>query len=222
MKPKSVDFFREEFTEFGWTRLLYDLGIIEGDITFRDEMNAKAKEKHIGVIHILADEKFEAIPDDVLYECSLSFAYDAENPVDAAKQFIANIQANPNWTISVKNTETGKKFSVDTETNEVESSLEFDDKVEDKEYGDWAYLCRDHAEEVNNSRLSQEHEPPANTICSVKGCNKEAIFYYLLPKPEIEILRKALEAVYSDIELQNVEGGSDELNFQVQKALGYL
>jgi len=33
------------------------------------------------------------------------------------------------------------------------------------------------------------------------------------------VLYKALLAVYQDIELQNVEGGSDELNIQVQEAL---
>ena len=32
-------------------------------------------------------------------------------------------------------------------------------------------------------------------------------------------LYDALLAVYQDIELQNVEGGSDELNIQVQQAL---
>ena len=32
-------------------------------------------------------------------------------------------------------------------------------------------------------------------------------------------LLEALQAVYSDIELQNVKGGSDELNFIVQQAL---
>lgn len=32
-------------------------------------------------------------------------------------------------------------------------------------------------------------------------------------------LLEALEAVYQDIELQNVNGGSDELNFMVQKAI---
>ena len=36
---------------------------------------------------------------------------------------------------------------------------------------------------------------------------------------KIDALVEALEAVYSDIELQNVKGGSDELNMLVQTAL---
>ena len=32
-------------------------------------------------------------------------------------------------------------------------------------------------------------------------------------------LLEALQAVYADLELQNVKGGSDELNIMVQKAL---
>ena len=38
-------------------------------------------------------------------------------------------------------------------------------------------------------------------------------------KEKLEALHKALLAVYSDIELQNVEGGSDELNNMVIQAL---
>ncbi len=55
-----------------------------------------------------------------LFECQVSFTYDTDNPAEAAKQFIANIQANPNWYVSVKDIDTGEKFTVDTETGEVE------------------------------------------------------------------------------------------------------
>mgnify|MGYP007071610348 CR=1 FL=1 len=56
-----------------------------------------------------------------LFECSISFTFNANNPVEAAREFIANIQNNPDWFVDVKNTKTGKKFVVDTETGETES-----------------------------------------------------------------------------------------------------
>ena len=54
------------------------------------------------------------------FECSVSFTYDAESPVDAAQQFIDNIRSNPNWFVSVKETKSGEKFTVDTESGEAE------------------------------------------------------------------------------------------------------
>lgn len=56
-----------------------------------------------------------------LYECQISFIYEAVNPVDAARQFIANIQSNPNWFVSVhKTNDVNKKYIVDTDTGEIE------------------------------------------------------------------------------------------------------
>lgn len=55
-----------------------------------------------------------------LYECSVSFTYDAENPQEAANEFLANLQNNPNWFIHVRDTETQTNFSVDTETGDVQ------------------------------------------------------------------------------------------------------
>ena len=59
------------------------------------------------------------------YECTLSMSYDATDPVDAANQFIANIQTNPNWYVQVRERRLdgslmGKIVTVDTETGETE------------------------------------------------------------------------------------------------------
>ena len=54
-----------------------------------------------------------------LYECQLAFTYEATDPVDAARQFIANIQINPNWVVTVTDAdEPNHKFTVETETGE--------------------------------------------------------------------------------------------------------
>ncbi len=50
-----------------------------------------------------------------LYECTISFTYEAEEPVDAANQFIANVHVTPDWYVLVKDTETGEQCTVDTE-----------------------------------------------------------------------------------------------------------
>ena len=68
------------------------------------------------------------------YECQLAFTYEATDPVDAARQLIANIQNNPNWFVSVNSVDNpNHKFSVDTETGECEqvtrSDFDFDHKV---------------------------------------------------------------------------------------------
>ena len=52
-------------------------------------------------------------------------SYDATDPVDAANQFIANIQTNPNWYVQVRERRLdgslmGKIVTVDTETGETE------------------------------------------------------------------------------------------------------
>ena len=54
------------------------------------------------------------------YECTVSFTYEADSPEDAAQQLIANIQTNPNWFVQVRQSETTKEFTVDTETGECE------------------------------------------------------------------------------------------------------
>jgi len=55
------------------------------------------------------------------YECEVSFTYDTTTPMDAANEFIANVQLNPHWFVQVTDTETGKRFRVDTETQVVEA-----------------------------------------------------------------------------------------------------
>ncbi len=55
-----------------------------------------------------------------MYECTVSFTYEADSPEDAAQQLIANIQTNPNWFVQVRQSETTKEFTVDTETGECE------------------------------------------------------------------------------------------------------
>jgi hypothetical protein len=62
-----------------------------------------------------------------IYECVISFTYEAENPVDAANQFIANIQNNPNWNVLVKDCDNfNRTFTVDTETGECSSNARED------------------------------------------------------------------------------------------------
>ena len=51
----------------------------------------------------------------------MSFTYDTDSPEEAAKQFIANIQNNPNWFVGVREVAPeGKSFTVDTETGNCE------------------------------------------------------------------------------------------------------
>ena len=55
------------------------------------------------------------------YECTVSFTYDTNSPEEAAREFIANIQNNPNWFVGVREVAPeGKSFTVDTESGEVE------------------------------------------------------------------------------------------------------
>jgi hypothetical protein len=57
------------------------------------------------------------------YECTVSFTYDTDSPEEAAKQFIANIQNNPNWFVGVREVAPeGKSFTVDTETGDCEEN----------------------------------------------------------------------------------------------------
>ena len=51
------------------------------------------------------------------------------------------------------------------------------------------------------------------------GEEAEANAYLIEAAPE---LYRTLKAVYADIELQNVKGGSDELNFLVQQVLAQV
>jgi hypothetical protein len=48
------------------------------------------------------------------YECTVSFTYNAADPVDAVAQFMSNL-ANAGWFVSVRDTDTGEKFVVDTD-----------------------------------------------------------------------------------------------------------
>jgi hypothetical protein len=70
-----------------------------------------------------------------LYECKVSFTFDANNPLEAAQQFLVNIQTNPNWFVDVKDVDNGAEFTVDTEDGSVETKIhldenQFDAKVE--------------------------------------------------------------------------------------------
>lgn len=47
-------------------------------------------------------------------------SFNADDPVDAANQLIANVQTNPNWYVKVLDVETREAVTVDTETGEVE------------------------------------------------------------------------------------------------------
>jgi hypothetical protein len=89
-----------------------------------------------------------------LYECQVAFTYEATDPVDAARQLIANIQMNPNWFVTVTDTDNPEhKFSVDTETGECESSensneqLDFDFTI----YEIWGYVF--HANRIFDTDL---------------------------------------------------------------------
>jgi hypothetical protein len=55
-----------------------------------------------------------------IYECTVSFTFETDSPTEAANEFIANIQNNPNWYVNVRNVETNDRFTVDTETGECE------------------------------------------------------------------------------------------------------
>ena len=50
----------------------------------------------------------------------VSFTVETDSPTEAANEFIANIQNNPNWFVNVRNVNTNEKFTVDTETGECE------------------------------------------------------------------------------------------------------
>jgi hypothetical protein len=57
------------------------------------------------------------------YECTVSFTYDTDSPEEAAREFIANIQNNPNWFVGVREVAPeGKSFTVDTETGDCEEN----------------------------------------------------------------------------------------------------
>lgn len=67
-------------------------------------------------------------------------------------------------------------------------------------------------------------EPPVTVIKNDCGCivtqdRHGSILTYCPLHGSAPELYEALLAVYKDIELQNVEGGSDELNTMVSKAL---
>lgn len=54
------------------------------------------------------------------FECTISMSYLADDPIDAAKQFIANIQTNPNWYVQVKDINSNFSVMVDTENDFIE------------------------------------------------------------------------------------------------------
>jgi hypothetical protein len=86
------------------------------------------------------------------YECQVAFTYEATDPVDAARQFIANIQTNPNWVVSVIDTDnTNHKFSVDTETGECSQNAREDFDFDFTIYEIWGYVF--HANRIFDTEL---------------------------------------------------------------------
>lgn len=57
--------------------------------------------------------------DEKTFECTVSMTYNAEDPIDAARQLIANIMANPGWYVKVREFDSGESVTVDTETGEI-------------------------------------------------------------------------------------------------------
>lgn len=54
------------------------------------------------------------------YEVAISFTYTADNPIEAAKQFIANIPLS-SWYVTVTDTEIEKEYLIDSEDWSIES-----------------------------------------------------------------------------------------------------
>lgn len=54
------------------------------------------------------------------YECKVSMTYRASSPAEAAEKLLANVAANPNWYVDVKEIDSQRSFTVDTETGETE------------------------------------------------------------------------------------------------------
>ena len=55
------------------------------------------------------------------YECTISFTYNADKPVEAAQDFVGRLAVS-SWFVNVKDIETKEEFIVDSETWEVEES----------------------------------------------------------------------------------------------------
>jgi hypothetical protein len=97
-----------------------------------------------------------------LYECQVAFTYEATDPVDAARQLIANIQMNPNWFVTVTDTDNPEhKFSVDTETGECEQ--------------EWDLYCDEcgwigNEDELKTAMLDNENNPQDKTLYESKVC----------------------------------------------------
>jgi len=52
----------------------------------------------------------------------------------------------------------------------------FDDWIEDKESGDWAYVCKECVEKYG-FHVSVGDGPPDGVTCGIKECQNEAAFY---------------------------------------------
>ena len=63
-------------------------------------------------------ENHEHVPEEE-FECAVSFTYNTSSPKEAVEQFMANL-ASAQWFVSVKNTKTGEKWVVDTDTGYTE------------------------------------------------------------------------------------------------------
>lgn len=60
-----------------------------------------------------------------VFHCTVTMSYDANDPIDAAKQFIDNIQSNPGWYVDVKEIDDSGNwivgnYIVDTANGEIE------------------------------------------------------------------------------------------------------
>ena len=68
--------------------------------------------------------------------------------------------------------------------------LQFDDTVED-EYGKWTQVCEEHSRTLPKHRLDEV--PIEGLICGVKGCQKEAIYYYTIREKETKEIKELAE-----------------------------
>ena len=57
------------------------------------------------------------------YECTVKTVFMAADPVDAAAQMLENITGMPTWFIIVEDLNSGRKFVVDTENEEIECEV---------------------------------------------------------------------------------------------------
>jgi hypothetical protein len=111
-----------------------------------------------------------------LYECQVAFTYEATDPVDAARQLIANIQMNPNWFVTVTDTDNPEhKFSVDTETGECEEEMRREFEQALLKLQEWDLYCEEcgwigNEDELKTAMLENEFNRQDKTLYESKVC----------------------------------------------------